>query len=466
MRIAILRLLLPLLALGRLGTAEAADGAGTTGSVVQVTLGMTATFYATADSDTPATFQWRKNGNDIPGARGPKLELKNIKASDAGMYSAIASNSAGATASNALTISVVDVIVPALQPVFSPPPLQTPPVVPSDPPPYITRQPGDLQAQYGSSVMFSVAASGSPAPTYQWSKDGAQISGATSAFLSVTNVSSDATYTVVVANSAGSVTSRAASLKVLGQPAAPVASPPPATTEPVGVAPSFAMQPISQAVVEGSAVTFSITALGTPTPSLQWRRNGSHLAGSNSPTLQLSNVAKSEEGTYDVVATNGLGTATSSGASLLVQPRAIATPEGIAPVTQPIAGVVLRANYTLTVDPGAKRTVSFMIRGESAKKILVRALGPTLGALGTSGAMSDPFIELFSGTEVLGRNDNWGGSSELMQASAQAGATPMLNGSSRDAAILTTVVPGFYNALVSSADGLGGTVLVEVYEFP
>lgn len=336
--------------------------------------------------------------------------------------------------------------------------------------------------------MFSVTASGSPSPTYQWFKDGVQIAGATGAFLSVSNVVANATYSVNVSNSAGTVTSRAASLSIVGQPAgAPshaanaahassggnggqggsAAATPQAAPQPVGVPPSFTTQPVSQAVVEGSAVTFSIAALGTPTPSVQWRRNGSHLGGANSPTLQLSQVTKSEEGTYDVIAWNDFGSATSNGASLLVQPRPVALPEVPAPVTtQPIAGVVLRANYTLTLEPGAKRTVSFLIRGDSPKKILVRALGPTLNALGTGGAVSDPFVELSSGTEVIGRNDNWGGSGELMQAFAQAGATPLVSGESRDAAILMTVSPGFYNAVVSSVDGQGGSVLVEVYEFP
>jgi hypothetical protein len=131
----------------------------------------------------------------------------------------------------------------------------------------------------------------------------------------------------------------------------------------------------------------------------------------------------------------------------------------------PIAGVVLRANYTFTLAPGTKRTVGFLIR-DSSRKILVRAVGPTLTTLGNGGAMADPVIELFSGLNVIAQNDNWGGGFELMLAFSQAGATPFASGDSRDAALVTTVAPGAYSAVISSADGQGGTVLVEVYEFP
>jgi hypothetical protein len=176
-------------------------------------------------------------------------------------------------------------------------------------------------------------------------------------------------------------------------------------------------------------------------------------------------VTKNDEGTYDLYAWNEFGAATSSGASLVVQTPYMPPPASAQTLPGPLAGVVLRANYTFTLTPGAKRTVGFLIR-DSSKKILVRAVGPTLASLGTGGVLTDPVIELFSGLNLVAQIDNWGGDFDLMQAFSQSGATPFVSGDSRDAAFATMVAPGAYSAVVSSADGQGGTVLVEIYEFP
>jgi pectate lyase len=82
--------------------------------------------------------------------------------------------------------------------------------------PTITSQPSSQTVSVGANVTFSVTASGSPAPTYQWRKNGTNISGATSSTLTLPNVqtSSAGNYSVVVSNSAGSVTSNTAVLTV------------------------------------------------------------------------------------------------------------------------------------------------------------------------------------------------------------------------------------------------------------
>src|SRR5207245_1552847 len=94
---------------------------------------------------------------------------------------------------------------------------------------------------------FSVTASGTAPLSYQWSKNGTAISGATSAsYTTPATTSSDngAQFTVVVSNSVGSVTSSAATLTV-------------------NVPPSITSQPVSQTVNLGQTATFSVTATGT-----------------------------------------------------------------------------------------------------------------------------------------------------------------------------------------------------------
>jgi hypothetical protein len=85
-------------------------------------------------------------------------------------------------------------------------------------PPVITTQPVDRASAEGQTVIFSVAATGTPTPTYQWRKNGANIAGATAASLTLTNITraDAASYAVVVTNSAGSVTSNSVRLAISG----------------------------------------------------------------------------------------------------------------------------------------------------------------------------------------------------------------------------------------------------------
>lgn len=92
--------------------------------------------------------------------------------------------------------------------------------------PAITTQPQSQSATVGGAATFAVTATGTPAPTYQWFKNGSAISGATASTLTLNNVQTgDAgNYTVTVTNSVGAVTSNQATLTV--NPA--VTTPPPA----------------------------------------------------------------------------------------------------------------------------------------------------------------------------------------------------------------------------------------------
>lgn len=92
--------------------------------------------------------------------------------------------------------------------------------------PVITTQPASQTVTAGSSPTFTAAASGTPPLSYQWRKDGANISGATSATFTLASVATAAagSYTVVVTNPAGSATSNAATLTVT-IPASPAVTP-------------------------------------------------------------------------------------------------------------------------------------------------------------------------------------------------------------------------------------------------
>ena len=247
-----------------------------------VTVGSNVTFTVVATGTPPLSYQWKKNGVDIAGATAAALSLSNAQLGDAGTYSVVVTNGAGSVTSNPATLTVS-------------PPISAP---------VITTQPVGRTATVGDNVSFSVVATGFPDPSYQWKKNGADVTGATAPTLSLTNVQlGDAgSYTVFVSNSAGSVTSDPASLTVN-----PPLTPPAITT-----------QPVSQTVTAGANVTFTVVATGNPAPAYQWKKNGNPIAGATSDTFSINNVQLSDAGIYSVEVSNSVLTIQSAPATLSV----------------------------------------------------------------------------------------------------------------------------------------------------
>lgn len=110
----------------------------------------------------------------------------------------------------------------------------------------------------------------------------------------------------------------------------------------------------------------------------------------------------------------------------------------------------------------------FVVGGTGEKKLLLRAVGPTLTAFGLAGALANPRLEVVdSAGRILATNDDWGSASnvaELTAAFPVAGAFGLVAGS-RDAALIASLPPGAYSAVVRSSEATGGgTALVEVYD--
>ena len=105
----------------------------------------------------------------------------------------------------------------------------------------------------------------------------------------------------------------------------------------------------------------------------------------------------------------------------------------------------------------------FAVSGSQPKRVLIRAIGPTLAVFGVTGALAHARLELFSGSTLIGSNDSWGGAANVVAASAQVGAFA-LPATSLDSAIIATLPPGPYTALVSGVGGRSGLALVELYD--
>ena len=102
----------------------------------------------------------------------------------------------------------------------------------------------------------------------------------------------------------------------------------------------------------------------------------------------------------------------------------------------------------------------FIVAGSEAKNVIIRAMGPSLTGAGISNALQDPMLELHdSSGALIASNDNW---KDTQQAEIQAsGLAPA---DDRESAIVRTLPPGAYTAIVRGKDGAGGIGLIEGYD--
>ncbi|MEC1760625.1 immunoglobulin domain-containing protein, partial [Schinkia azotoformans] len=179
----------------------------------------------------------------IAGATSASLTINNAQESDEGSYTVVVTNATGNVTSTAATLTVT----PA-------------PVAPT-----ITTEPSDQTVTAGGTATFTVIATGDAPLSYQWKKDGTDIAGATSASLTINNAqeSDEGSYTVVVSNGAGNVTSTAATL----------------TVTPAPVAPTITTEPSDQTVTAGGTATFTVIATGDAPLSYQWKKDGIDITG-------------------------------------------------------------------------------------------------------------------------------------------------------------------------------------------
>lgn len=138
--------------------------------------------------------------------------------------------------------------------------------------------------------------------------------------------------------------------------------------------------------------------------------------------------------------------------------------------TVPPAGAALNISTRLPVGTGTNVLIGgFIIQGPTSKRVIVRAIGPSLTASGVEGALQDPALDLYdSGGSIIASNDNWqntqvGGAIVTHQATEIFGSTvpPSANA---EAAIVVELNPGAYTAVVRGAGSSTGVALVEVYD--
>lgn len=134
------------------------------------------------------------------------------------------------------------------------------------------------------------------------------------------------------------------------------------------------------------------------------------------------------------------------------------------PTSTPGNGTSHLANISTRMNVGTGQNVligGFIVVGTQAKTLILRATGPSLSAMGVTNVLSDPVLELHdSAGNVIASNDDWHDSANASQIQ-QSGLAPT---DSLESAILITVMPGNYTAVVSGYGNVTGNGLVEAYE--
>ena len=395
--------------------------------------GATVRMSVVASGAATLTYQWRKNGVNVTGATSATLTLGSVTATDSGTYNVRVRNSIGTVVS---TNSVLTV----------------------EASPVIVQQPAPQYVSEGAPARFSVSVAAVPSASFQWRKNGVNIAGATSSSLSVPVVSSGdvGTYSVVASNSVGSTSSAGATLGIAGPPI-------------------ITRQPLSQAVYSRSNVTFSVTAVGSPAPSYQWRKNGVNIAGATSATLYLKSVTRTDAGKYTVRVSNAIGWMISNAATLMIETQTTRREDGAvidadgALVTPDAENASRLVNLSVRASAGSDADgliVGFVVDGTANKQVLIRGIGPSLSDFGVIGALSDPKLALYAGSNLTASNDDWiTNENALLIEGVSAGVGAFgLRERGADAVLMTTLKSGAYTAQVSSKDASSGVALVEVYD--
>lgn len=198
--------------------------------------------------------------------------------------------------------------------------------------------------------------------------------------------------------------------------------------------------PQNASVAPGATANFSTTVTGAA-PTYQWRKNGNPIAGATNAGFTISAAQAADAGSYDVVATNNLGSVLSRAATLTI----VST----ARLANLSVRTALAADQSLIVG---------LVVSRGSAEVLVRAAGPALGQFGLAEAMMDPRLELYQDSTKLLENDNW--PAVLAATAARVGAFPFAN-NSRDAAVLQ-VLSGSHSVVVGGTSP--GVVLVEAYD--
>lgn len=288
-------------------------------------VGGTIQFTVSATGGGTLAYQWRKNATNltngtfsgratVSGATTTAMTLAGVTTNDQANYTCYITNTSGSITSSVATLAIIL-------------------------PPTITTQPKSVATNVGATVSFSVVASGTAPLNYQWYDNGTNISGATLNAYTISGVftSDSGIYTVRVSNGAGATTSSNAVLAI-------------------GNSPVLTLQPSSLVVTQGQTASFSASVSGDQPMYYFWRKNGINIAGETNSSFAIASTVPTNAATYTFVASNSIGTATSTGAVLTVYYPPTIT---VQPVSQSVG---VGSNFTVSVTATGNPALAYQWR--------------------------------------------------------------------------------------------------------
>jgi hypothetical protein len=412
--------------------------------------GGSASFSVTVTGSQPLTYQWRKDGAALVGATASTLTLHNLQLANAGAYSVSVTNAAGSVTSIPAQLVVSSTATPNTVGAF-----------------FGTFDGGrgsfalHLRAD-GSGTFLGYVRDGSLAlvnravtvdATGRFRAAGALITAAASTPGEPARAAASTAYTLegtIGSNRVASGTLTGLNLTLTGTASAASGS-------------TAALAGFYQAGAVGRASTlYSIVGPAGDVFLLTDGASADAGRGSIDPAGALSVTTDKSARVIGSVQGSGMLTATAS-----VTGSAALTFHGANRDTRPDTEKLVNLS-TRSPAGGGDRTLiaGFFLAGQEPVSMLIRAIGPTLTNFGVTGALARPRLQVFRGNAAIGSNDRWGtaaNAAAIASTATRVGAFE-LPAASADAALLITLDPGAYTAVVSGEGDATGVGLVEMYD--
>lgn len=249
-----------------------------------VTEGANVTLSVSVNGTTPFSYQWRKDGAAIAGATASLFSLVPARVADAGNYSVVVTNAAGAITSGLIVLGVN----------------------PATPPRLLFFSRTLVTLYVGATLNLGSSFGGSGPITYEWRRDGVVVSTISSNSFSKTNaqLADSGGYTVTATNPAGSLTSDPVAVTVLPQAAPVVTSPP---------------RDVTVATADTISLSVAVNNGGSPV-TYQWNKSGVAIAGATGSSFSKSGAQIADAGSYTVTIVNAIGMVVSPAAQVTVRP--------------------------------------------------------------------------------------------------------------------------------------------------
>jgi len=452
-----------------------------------VNVGANVTLSVTATGSPAPTYQWKKDDVDIANATTSSLALNNVQTTAAGTYKVVVTNSAGSVTSNGAVLTVNQVSAnapgtPASAGAFA---SSSSAITVTWLAPTSGGAPTGYKLERATDEALSAGLTTITLTTAATSYVDATVSGNTKYYyrLSATNTSGTSNPTAVFSATTPGATGTGASTLVNIATRAFCG-----TGDNVAIA-GFVIGGTGKKQVLLRAVGPSLVAQGLPQaevladPTMQLYRGSTVIAsnddwGTNDNAAQITTVGNS------IGAAALAGTDTKSAVLLTsLDPGAYTF---IVTGKNNSTGVVLLEVYDADTSNTAARFVNiatraysttgngvtiggFVIAGSKPKQVLLRAIGPTLSALGLNptSVLADPVMEVHQGAPLIAVNDNWNDNANapaITTNGSRIGAVGIDGADSKSAVLLVNAQPGAYTFIAGGKSNTSGIVLVEVYD--